>query len=295
MWQDPNSTTTTTTTTNDGSVDASAPINVKYNGKLGDVNLVDFADLGSRKENFLERVQKGAISNYLDGGVLPSLTMAQAIGESGWGESKLATQGNALFGIKAGPNWTGATWTGSTIEYYDGANATQIQDNFRAYNSWDESIADHGNLMKASRYAAVPKATSIEEAARAVKAAGYATDPNYVSFIISLANSNNLRAVDQSAKAVRDGGQGGEAPVAPTTNKPSLLKRAGAWLGKKALEKGEQALRSTFNNIMSEIKAKQQEQAQFRKSGGRGGFLSTIGSMASSFADSAIDTRTSSV
>ena len=53
------------------------------------------------QKKFIERVGALATADMQKSGVLASLTIAQAILESGWGKSGLTVKGNALFGIKA--------------------------------------------------------------------------------------------------------------------------------------------------------------------------------------------------
>ena len=53
-----------------------------------------------KTENFINRIAPMAVEDMKQTRVLASLTIAQAILESGWGESKLAREGNNLFGIK---------------------------------------------------------------------------------------------------------------------------------------------------------------------------------------------------
>ena len=72
------------------------------------------------QKKFIERVGALAAADMQKSGVLASLTIAQAILESGWGKSGLTVKGNALFGIKAGTSWTGAVYSGKTQECYDG-------------------------------------------------------------------------------------------------------------------------------------------------------------------------------
>ena len=45
-----------------------------------------------------------------------SVVIAQAICESGWGQSKLMMKANAIFGIKAGSNWKGKVYNAKTQE-----------------------------------------------------------------------------------------------------------------------------------------------------------------------------------
>ena len=61
----------------------------------------------NEQKSFIERVGKLAAADMQKSGVLASLTIAQAILESGWGKSGLTVKANALFGIKAGSSWPG--------------------------------------------------------------------------------------------------------------------------------------------------------------------------------------------
>lgn len=101
---------------------------------------------------FIKRIGTAARSDMQSSGVLASLTIAQAIQESGWGTSTLATMANALFGIKASNGWSGATYTVNTQEYLNGSYVT-VSSAFRAYNSWEDSIKGHSDFLLAnSRY-----------------------------------------------------------------------------------------------------------------------------------------------
>ena len=128
--------------------------------------------------------------------ILASLTIAQAILESADGNSGLATEGKALFGIKASGTWRGKVWTGRTVEYYD-ENRTVITAGFRAYDSWEESIADHSKFLTSkSRYAKVVGEKDYKKACLYIYEAGYATDPNYTQKLISLIEANHLTQYD---------------------------------------------------------------------------------------------------
>ena len=59
--------------------------------------------------------------------------IAQAILESGWGESTLGSKFHNYFGMKCGTRWTGASVNMSTKEEYTPGVMTTIQDNFRVY------------------------------------------------------------------------------------------------------------------------------------------------------------------
>ena len=76
------------------------------------------------------------------------MTIAQAIDESGWGQSVLASQDHNLFGIK-GDGPAGADWQ-PTQEYENGQWVT-INAAFRVYNNVTESIDDHARAARDQR------------------------------------------------------------------------------------------------------------------------------------------------
>jgi flagellum-specific peptidoglycan hydrolase FlgJ len=125
-------------------------------------------------------------------GVPASVTLAQAILETGWGASSIGDAKN-LFGIK-GTGPAGTTRV-STKEHY-GAGFVSIQDNFRKYHSWQQSIDDHARLLQNSRYSGALNAyksnKDANQYAHGIHKAGYATDPGYANKLISLMKTHNL-------------------------------------------------------------------------------------------------------
>lgn len=118
-------------------------------------NQVDLSSLyfssNAKSQNFIESVAQGAVNGWTKYGVLPSVTVAQAILESGWGQSGLSTSAHNLFGIKG--SYNGQYVTMQTREVYNG-QSYYIYDNFRKYANNSESVEDHGNFLYSnSRYA----------------------------------------------------------------------------------------------------------------------------------------------
>ena len=131
-----------------------------------------------------------------NGIILPSVTIAQAILESGWGRSTLTVKGNALFGIKAGSGWKGKRLSLKTWEVYDGKR-TDIIDAFRAYDSWEESVADHSAFLGSlARYRNIVGNTDPEKVCRLLQQDGYATAPNYADSLIGLIGQYDLGQYD---------------------------------------------------------------------------------------------------
>lgn len=126
-----------------------------------------------------------------------SVVIAQAICESGWGQSKIMMKANAIFGIKATSSWKGKVYNSNTQECYDGNTYTNITACFRAYNSLAESISDYFDLItKLERYRKATVAETPLECITAIKNGGYATSPTYINTIMSIINSNDLTKYD---------------------------------------------------------------------------------------------------
>lgn len=160
-------------------------------------------------EEFIEKIGALAHADMQKTGVLASVTCAQAILESNYGKSILATRANNLFGMKAslsGNNW-GSSWNGkvykkSTLEFTGGRYIT-IKAKFRKYSSWAQSIADHSayltGAMKGSRhrYAGIKGEKNYKKAAKIIKNGGYATAPTYVSSICAVIKKYKLTRFDK--------------------------------------------------------------------------------------------------
>lgn len=157
--------------------------------------------MNTEQKNFIKKVGALASADMKKSGVLASLTVAQAILESAWGKSELATGGNALFGIKATKSWKGKVYCKDTKECYDGVNLVTVNNaTFRAYDSWEESVEDHSAFLKANkRYKEVIGETDYKKACEAIKAAGYATDPDYVEKLVKLIEGYELTEYDGAA------------------------------------------------------------------------------------------------
>jgi flagellum-specific peptidoglycan hydrolase FlgJ len=127
-----------------------------------------------------------AIKEMNRSGVPASITLAQAILESGFGNSILAVYANNHFGLKCKPDWNGKT--------YELGN-----DCYKKYNSVLESYADHSNHIKSRPWYASLfklKITDYKNWAFGLKKAGYAQDPNYAYSLIQLINTYKLAGLD---------------------------------------------------------------------------------------------------
>jgi flagellar protein FlgJ len=161
----------------------------------------DTVALSARQIEFIRSHQTAARASEATSGIPASFMVAQAAHESGWGQREIrnadGTSSHNLFGIKAGPGWSGPVAEITTTEYV-GGEAQKVTAKFRAYASYDESFRDYARLMKESpRYAGVvaqaaqapASAASAQGFAQGLQRAGYATDPAYASKLARLINT----------------------------------------------------------------------------------------------------------
>lgn len=142
---------------------------------------------------FINKIAQGAVNTMKKRGILASLSIAQAILESGWGEH---APENNLFGIKAN-GWKGKTQILETTECIKG-KTVHIKDTFRAYESWEASVDDHANfLVTNSRYKNLIGQKNFKLACQYIQTDGYATAPNYAQSLIALIEKYSLNKYDK--------------------------------------------------------------------------------------------------
>lgn len=142
---------------------------------------------------FAKRYAPLAVEQQIKYGIPASVTLAQMAVESGWDKSGLAEKANNCFGITAGSHWKGPT-----VPEFDDNQWKQ----FRAYGSKNDSVEDHSRLLLSAnymRYCGNLSSTDHLGWIKGIKAAGYATDPNYVSSIEGVIKSFGFDKLDQYA------------------------------------------------------------------------------------------------
>lgn len=149
------------------------------------------------KESFIQKVAE-KVRKYapLYDIKVHSPIIAQAILESGWGSSVLASKYNNYFGLKCGGAWKGKSVNVLTSEEYEVGVHTQIRDNFRVFDDFDAGIRGYFEFINYSRYANLKGVTSPEEYCRRIKADGYATSSKYVDSLLRVIRENNLTRFD---------------------------------------------------------------------------------------------------
>lgn len=149
------------------------------------------------KETFIQKVaEKVSKYAYLYGIVVHSPIIAQAIIESGWGKSGLASKYHNYFGLKCGSSWKGGSVNMATKEEYKPGVITNIRDNFRTYEDFDDGIRGYFEFINTSRYANLKGVKSPEEYVRRLKADGYATSSKYVDNVMRVIRDNKLTRFD---------------------------------------------------------------------------------------------------
>ncbi|CAM2180790.1 flagellar protein FlgJ [Paraburkholderia sacchari] len=140
---------------------------------------------------FVNKLASGAQQASAATGIPARFIVGQAALESGWGKREIMKADGStsynVFGIKATGDWTGKTVSTMTTEYVNGA-PHRVVEKFRAYDSYDEAMADYASMLKNNpRYASViNNSRSAESFTHGMQRAGYATDPHYAKKLMSI-------------------------------------------------------------------------------------------------------------
>ena len=140
---------------------------------------------------FIGMVAPGAVAADVRFGVPASITIAQAIIESGWGKT---APGYNLFGMKGeGP---AGSLRRSVVEYRHGHRGHRTA-SLRLYHDVGESLADHARVLATANCYAEARKVEEDPAAYARALVGhYATDPHYASKLIDIAQRYDLGRFD---------------------------------------------------------------------------------------------------
>lgn len=176
------------------------------------------------QQAFIDSIGYSAASVASANDLYASVMIAQALLESSYGSSSLASAPNYnLFGVKG--SYNGQTVYMPTSEYLNGEWVT-LTEPFRSYPSYAESFQDHANVIRTTfgssgdyHYSGVCKSntTNYTEATAALTGR-YATDPNYNNKLNWLIATYNLTAYDWgTTAAVSDTTTGDQAALGQST------------------------------------------------------------------------------
>lgn len=145
------------------------------------------------KAEYISKWKSLAIEQMISHQIPASITLAQAILESGSGNSKLAKEANNHFGIKCGD------WSGKKYHMDDDSD----RECFRVYKEVKDSYLDHSDFLASKERYAVLFTYDIKDYrawAKGLKKAGYATNPAYPELLIELIEGQKLYEFDELAK-----------------------------------------------------------------------------------------------
>lgn len=144
---------------------------------------------------YIDRYKNIAIAEMNKVGIPASIKLAQALLESGAGNSYLAKEANNHFGIKCG-----GSWNGRSVTREDDA----LNDCFRVYNNPEQSFKDHSDFLLKKRYEALFRLDKNDYKgwARGLKSAGYATNPRYADLLIDMIERYELYKYDRMENTV---------------------------------------------------------------------------------------------
>jgi len=157
-------------------------------------------------------------------GIPASITIAQGLFESGSGNGELARVANNHFGIKCNSEWKGKSY------YKDDDNHN---DCFRVYDRAEDSFRDHSEFLKRPRYAKLFQLDKNDYIgwANGLKAAGYATNPNYPQLLINIIKKYNLDQYDSPETVVQKEKREDKVMVQIEDNAITALKDSVAAMG----------------------------------------------------------------
>lgn len=150
-------------------------------------------------KEFIEAIGKAAVKYYPTYKILPSLTIAQACLESGWGKTGLAKECHNYFGMK----WTSTCGTDfkeyKTGEQKPDGTPYTISAKFRKYASVADGIKGYYDFIDYPRYRNLKGITDYREACHTIKDDGWATDISYTNKLITMVQTYNLWEYDLQA------------------------------------------------------------------------------------------------
>lgn len=153
-----------------------------------------------QQADFIAGLVPGAQAAQAQYNVFASVTIAQAIFESSWGQSRLTHEANNYFGIKSSEGWAGDTVSMVTTEDYPNGQQYTVTAAFRKYPDAAASILDHAGFLdnygNPVRYAAALACTDGPSQAMAIAEAGYSSNPLYGKMLCNEIRARNLTQYD---------------------------------------------------------------------------------------------------
>lgn len=168
-----------------------------------------------------------------------SAVIAQAILESGWGESTLAAKYHNYFGLKCGTLWSGKSVCMTTNEEFSPGEITTINDNFRAYDSMLDGVIGYFEFIQLPRYSNLKGISDPQEYLQTIWNDGYATSYSYVTDCMRLVNQYDLRKYD---------GDITQTAVSSGVTANDVISLARKYLGRNEYDGSHREIIDTYNS-----------------------------------------------
>lgn len=171
----------------------------------GTLPLLDFRRASEKfgTNQFIQLIAPLAMELGIKYSVFPSVLIANAAQETGWGNSGLTMDCNNMGGVKAYNDWTGPK---SSTPAPSGEDSSTTY--YRGYSSINAAMEDKAQVLQASRYDVIRKAKTPYEALKfhATGYAGSSTKDDELRAILDYA-PNNLLSYDTEYNALLKAGK----------------------------------------------------------------------------------------
>mgnify|MGYP004619746975 CR=1 FL=1 len=202
----------------------------------------------SEQKSFIENIASAAKKYAAQYGIkVISPIIAQAIIESNWGKSSLASKYHNYFGLKCGSSWKGKSVNMNTKEEYIPGTLTNISANFRVYDNLEAGVKGYFDFISMTRYSNLKGITDPKKYIETIKADGYATDSKYVTTIYGCVTTYGL--------TIYDTGVGGNATKKKTFDEVVNGVIAGIYGDGETRRQGVEAEGYSYSEVQSMVNA----------------------------------------
>jgi hypothetical protein len=196
--------------------------------------------LDTDKQKFVDDIAK-YVQKYAGsyGISVHSPIIAQAILESGWGKSRLATDYHNYFGMKCGTKWTGPSVNMTTQEEYTAGTLATIKDNFRVYDNMENGVKGYFEFIQLSRYENLKGIVNPQKYIETIKNDGYATSSTYVDSLMQIIKIYNLTSYDSTESVEGEDIMG---------SRQAMIAKMQSWIGKNEVDGSFREIIDIYNS-----------------------------------------------
>ncbi|WP_275372484.1 glucosaminidase domain-containing protein [Clostridium tertium] len=172
-----------------------------YSGTLALLNFTGESRGDFNTTQFIEMIAPIAMELGPKYSVFPSVIIANAAEETGWGNSSLIRDCNNMGGVKAYSSWKGPLSSSTAPSSEDSAY-------YRGYESINAAVEDKLAILQQDRYNIIREAKTAQNAVKFYET-GYAGNPGKDINVLSILNykGNNLEQYDVEYKALLSQGK----------------------------------------------------------------------------------------